>query len=470
MTTLSAAAITFILCIVLVFAAHTLHLRRRGRWFALDPLNAFWAGVFVCYVQQPLSFGAIYAAWHEPGTLEKALLWIFAGIVAVVCGYESRFGGKWTRRLPAMPEKLSNRGLAVTALLLIGAGVAGYLYLISSAGSLARWASAPRGNTDWESVSGYGSGLVNLLPIGTALLVFEATLHRRPLLHRTAAWGLALVVWVWGVYMGTRGGTIGLTLALLAAHFLPRRRNPSLALLGTIGVGLLLLVSFQARYRGYFTDFSFHLEDIDWNEAANNVLPTWLGGTKERDTVDTSPYAEFNCVMAAVELVPDKIPYNWGYSHLELFTRPIPRAVWPDKRYPHAEAYTPIYREGHLSDYVILTTHDTLLMGPSFTMVGHWWTVGGPIAVIVCCFLSGVFFKAIRTVYDRQPGNEGDLVLYSSLIILGFTELATEPLFWLYSLPLTHGPLFLLLYMCRARRRRPSASGGGRVAGSCAGY
>ena len=45
-----------LLCIAGLMIAHTLSLIRRKRLLLLDPLFAFWAGILVIYVGQPLSF------------------------------------------------------------------------------------------------------------------------------------------------------------------------------------------------------------------------------------------------------------------------------------------------------------------------------------------------------------------------------------------------------------------------------
>jgi hypothetical protein len=65
-------------------------------------------------------------------------------------------------------------------------------------------------------------------------------------------------------------------------------------------------------------------------------------------------------------------------------------------------------------------------------------------------------FRAIRYIYDRQPGNEGDVVLYASLVPLGFGEAAGEPLMFLFTLPFTLGPLLIVLWWCRAPAASPA--------------
>jgi hypothetical protein len=142
------------------------------------------------------------------------------------------------------------------------------------------------------------------------------------------------------------------------------------------------------------------------------------------------------------------VPYNYGYGYLELFTRWIPRAVWPDKFYPQMEAVQGVLREAELSQANVRNTD--ILMGPAFTFVGHWYYVAGPVGLIFGGLLTGVLFRIIRTIYDRGNRSEGDILIYVSLIGIGFSEAASTPLAWLSTLPFVLGPLALILFLCRA--------------------
>jgi hypothetical protein len=165
---------------------------------------------------------------------------------------------------------------------------------------------------------------------------------------------------------------------------------------------------------------------------------------------------EYSCAMAVVELVPDEVPYNRGYSLLEFFTRAIPRAFWPGKIYPHYEAFTPIYEKGRLTAHVIQTSRRRILAGPAFTFIGHWYAVGGPVALILASFLTGCMLRAVLGIHLRNTSNEGSLILYGQFIMLGFAEVASTPLFFLFNLPFKLIPLLVVVHMARARRPLPA--------------
>jgi hypothetical protein len=257
------------------------------------------------------------------------------------------------------------------------------------------------------------------------------------------------------VYLGTRSRTIQYTALLMMAYYLPRRRSPAPWLIALVFAGLFVLVGFQAGYRSQFTDLSLHLERVDLTEARLQILPGFAGGSRELQLGRVSSGAEFNCVMAAVELVPTRVPYNYGSCLLEFATRLIPRQFWPAKRYPHYEAFTPIYDQGNLSAFWVTGTRVPIMAGPAFTFVGHYYAMGGPLALVVAGLLTGTLFRLIRSVYELAPGNQSAIVIYPWLVGIGFFEAAGTPLFWIFTVPVVLLPLGLAIYLARERTARP---------------
>lgn len=442
---------------------HALYLRARRRLLFLDPLNMFWGGVLVCYVLQPLQFGDVFAAWHPPGLMEESLAWILFGLFFVVVGYEVRLGQRWGWRAPALPTRLNPRRVMIASAVFMGIGVGGYGLMIASAGGLEAWASVGRGGTDWEKVSGYVAVVAQLLPLGVTLSLFHVEMHRVAWPKRLCVWALGSLMWLWLVYEGTRSRTIVFTVTALAAFFLPRRKNPPAWLLGGGFASLLLLTNFQATYRDRFTALSFNLQEVDADEAYERVLPM-PGRAGDRRSARAMRAAEFNCVMTVVELVPNEVPYNYGYGHLEIFTRPIPRMLWPDKVYPAAEAVFLLFSKGGLSTTWIPTSKEPLLMGPALTFIGHWYSVGGPWALMFAGFVTGVLFRTIRALRDRAPDSEAGLLVFTSLLPIGFSDAAATPMAWIFTIPFVAGPLLLVIRWSRvplARRGQIPASGHG---------
>ncbi len=447
--TSSATADLLILMIVGLIVVHSVKLIFARRWLLFDPLNTFWAGVFIVYVVQPVSFAETFISWHRDGVFEETLFWIFIGLLCVVIGYEHGIGPVRERIIPRCPDQLIPSHLAFAGYLLICVGVAGYLYLFASAGGAAKWLSVGRGGTDYANISGYLATLADFLPLGVLLLLFHASFHDVTRLKKILIWSSGILMWLWFVYLGTRSRTIMFTLMLLAAYYLPKRRNPPGWFLVVSCFFIFMLINFQAQYREKFTNLSFNLDSINIEEAYRRSAPGFLGGDTGINSKNVTRGVDFNCVLSVIDLVPETVPYNYGYGHLEVFTRPIPRAIWPEKIYPSMEAAQGVLREANLTSTKVRGTE--LLMGPALTFAGHWYYIGGPLALMAGGLFTGSLLRIIRNVYDRSGGSEGDLILYVMLITIGFGEAVATPLGWVYSLPLTLLPILVLFVICKVR-------------------
>lgn len=440
----------WLLCILALIAGHSLVLVRSRRWLALDPLNAFWVGVLIVYVVQTIQYEQVLTAWHSADIFEETLFWIFFGMIWIVVGYELRWGVRVGLRLPPVAQRLAPNKLILSALFLIGLGLIGYAYQIDSAGGLYAWLAIPRGGTDWAMVSSYLAGLADLLPVGIILLVFQVNIHNSALLRKIFVYSLAFLMLFWFFYLGTRSRTISFTILIFAATLLPRKTNPKFWLSAATVMLLFIATNFQQNYRGYFYNLSFNLDKIDMDIAYKTVMPGFLGGDPSISSAMASKGLELNCVMSVVELVPQQVDYNYGYGFLEVFTRPIPRAIWPGKIYPAMESVQGVLRKAQLSGSYVRDLD--ILMGPAFTYVGHWYYVGGAIALVVAGLITGAIFRIIRTYYEHNYHFQGVPILYALLISIGFSEAVATPFYWLYTLPLILIPFWIVLKICRDKR------------------
>jgi len=296
------------------------------------------------------------------------------------------------------------------------------------------------------------AALAALVPVGVNLLVFYGEIYRAHPVYRIIAWVLQLAVLLWMCYLGSRFRVIFTVVSSLMIWYLPRRKNPPFLLLAPIFAVLVIGTTFQEQYRGYFYDFSFHFDKMNWAEVAETVLPSFVTGTSRKKGV--SKGMEFSCTAAVVKLVPRSVEYNYGYSELEFFTKPIPRAWWPEKRYPHYEAFTPIYLQGDLTNHWVTYVYRPFLGGPSFGYVGHWYAVGGPLMLIGAGLFTGGLLRAIRSIYDRSLGSEGDLVIYMVLSTVGFNDMTGVPLWWIFDLTLILIPLITLVNVIKRKTGR----------------
>lgn len=441
--TSSGLADILILAIGGLFIFHVAGAVRKRRFFAFDPLMFFWVGAFVIYIMEALSNYDDYVAFYDAASVEYALFLVFLGILFLHLGYRLPAGKRLANEIPALPNRILPNRMLFLSLFFIGMGLSGWWMQIMTAGSFAAWAAVPRGGEDWANLSGYVTVMAGLLTVGVSLLVLHVELHRRGPVLRVVAWILLGLLLLFFLYLGTRSRTIGTVVVGLMAWSLPRRRNPSLIVMSVLFFCLLIVTNFQAEYRGHFRNLSFNLHEIDWSEVPSRVLPRILTGAASSKTA--SPGSELGMTVAVAQLVPDRIPYALGYEFVQIFTQPVPRALWPGKRYPRGEAWSEVHRMAGTSGWWVDYVEKPFLAGPSPGYIASWYYNGGMLGLLIGGLLTGVFLRLLRGIYDRSKNNSGFLVTYLMLAPIGFGEATGHPFSWIYSLPLILIPLIIAL-------------------------
>jgi hypothetical protein len=434
-----------------LFGWHIWMLRRQGRWTIFDPLNFFWVGAFVIYVVDVLSNYDVYDLWYGRPIVEDVMMWTFVGLVFVHVGYYMRIGRRIASRLPALPARLGRIPFLWVSMAFIVAGGFGWMLIFESAGGLAGWASVPRGNVDWEAMSGYVATLADLLNVGVFLFLIYAEWNRSRLVTRVLAWVLLGLLLLFFLYLGTRSRTILVVLVALMAWSMPRRRSPSLLVLVPLFCCLFVVVKFQEQYREHFRDLSFNFQELEWDEVPQNVLPRFIFG--DHTPSNATRGSEFSITAAVVDLVPDAVPYAHGVEFLQVFTQAIPRELWPGKRYPKNESWTPIYQITAASDYWVDYVAVPFIAGPAPGFVASWYYNAGALGLAIGGLLVGVLMRVIRGMYDRTGRNESYFIIYFLVGPLGFGEAVGHPFGFIYTLPLLLVPLVVMLSFIRRQER-----------------
>ena len=433
---------TLSLLLMAIISLHATYLIKKRRFLLFDPLNMFWAGFLVVYVMQSLELSTEISEKYTRDVIMQTLLWCAVSAVCVIAGYESGLGKRVSTYVPRMPsEPVRSRFLVIAAGIFLAA-VLGIATKVSGAGGLDAWASVGRGGQVYAGLSPILNIIIQFelfLHYGAILLLFYAYMYPVPRFTKTLIWSAVIFTVLYFFYVGTRSRTIIMAAGILGATHLPRRKNPSLALVLPAVFAVLCVVPLLAAYRGHFTGLSFNLDKIDFNEAVEVATPNFLKSKDQVVQQESTPLSgqEINCTLAIFNLVPDKFDYNYGYPLLQIFTQPIPRGYWyGGKIYPMLESFTPIMAEANLSQAWNYTGRVPFLMGPAFGFVGYWWAAGGPIALILASFVTGILFRTLRNIYEREPGNKGDMMLMMMLAPLGFFEAASVPLFFLVNQPI----------------------------------
>jgi hypothetical protein len=412
---------------------------RRDWWF-LDPINTFWP----IYVM----FGVLESAtgledWRDiygASRVDHVLLLYFVAGLCVCFGYGRPMGTSLGRRLPVAkgvdePHRFLLLGYATLAL-----GLLAQIYIIQDAGGMQQFLSVARGSVDYSRINIFTLTLIGFMPVGLLIILCTAYVDRRYVFLRRAALAATAVYGAWSVYAGTRSGLILTATILFGAVYGAGRRNPS----GLVIAGALALtvvgVGFTTVSRGSFVGGSYNREFTATGALAESL--SWYKGGEEGGVVLGS---EFGMSMAAVRYVGDEVPYDRGYMMLELFTRQIPRAIWPDKIYPEGKAWDTLHRAAGTARSLNAAGY---LSGPAPGLIGKWYYMFGVPGVILGSMWTGIFLRMLQAYVRRYKGASG-AILAVGFFMFGFSEM-NNPFGWVFGwLPTTGIGVFLVVLLGR---------------------
>ena len=119
-------------------------------------------------------------------------------------------------------------------------------------------------------------------------------------------------------------------------------------------------------------------DELHGNAPMPAPTETLTEADRLKEKYDTVDFANYDYLSYVVAMVPERTGrYSWGLQHLQLFTEPIPRALWKGK---------PI---GAPVPYFNLNNYGNFL-GLTVTMAGDGWMSGGWLGVIVTAGIIGL--------------------------------------------------------------------------------
>ena len=378
-------------------------LRRGEPWHFLNPVNSFWLTYVYAGVAQPFLADGQWAPFYGPAVYLQTLGMFLVLGVAVAVGYELPQAKRWSGALPNFSVPSSGK-IAVAGVLLVCLGLVGYVLVAQASGGWQYWSSAPRENTNFD-LSGYVYTLPRVATLGLMILLCHAFWSKGAWLYKGAVIGLGVLNMLWQAYTGTREGTIVMLVILFGSIYAAQRRNPPLLSVPILLAAIFFIFGFIPTFRGNFRDLSFNIE-----ETPTEVLARSFGFFSEPDYGDDAPstykkdkgpdlWSDFGMAISVAYYVPKRVPYDNGYMLLETITRPIPRGVWPDKIYPESEAWDKFHQVSGISDSINLAGFRG---GPSPTMVGKYFYIGGWIGLIIGGLFSGFCFRFLWEFLRRQ--------------------------------------------------------------------
>ena len=446
MQTLLLIAITLV-----PIVAVTREWRLAGGWHFLNPVNAFWLAFVYAGVAQPLLSADKWIPFYGQAVFLQTLAMFLLLGIAFAVGYGLPLAPRASRLVPdfVVPSQFK---VFATGLLLLGVGLLGYFLVMSASGGFERYVSSPRENTNFE-LSAYVYTLPRVATLGLMILLCHAFSLRENYLYKVSVVALALLNLLWQAYTGTREGTIMMLVILFGSIYAAQRRNPPLVAVALLLPTIFFIFGFIPTYRGDFRNLSFNLQD-----PPAQVVDRSFGFFSDPDFGDQAPstykpdkgpdlWSDFGMAISVVYYVPQRVAYDDGYLLLEVLTHGIPRALWPGKIYPESEAWDRFHRVSKISTSENL---QGFLGGPSPTMVGKYYYVGGWIGIILGGMFSGFCFRFLWEFLRRQLVYVTGVILLVASAGLGGMEMI-HPLAWsvYFWLPTVFVPFLLFVWLSR---------------------
>ncbi|RYX82800.1 oligosaccharide repeat unit polymerase [bacterium] len=413
----------------------------RGGWYFLNPINSFWLTFIYAGAVQPALARADWVSFYSEEVLNLTLGMFLVLGLAVHVGYHSATGPQWSTRIPNLKTP-DLKKVFWCGLILLGIGLIGYALVIQASGGWARWSASPRRFTDY-SLSGYIYTMPRVATLGIMVLLCYAFAQEKRLPLKISVLALGVVNLFWQIYSGTREGTIVMLIILVGSIYGARRRNPPWIALFATFAATFFFFGFIPTYRGEFRNLSFNVEESP-DEVVERSFSFFSGD-------DTKPHpdlwTDFGMAISVAYYVPSRLDYDYGQMLLEIFTRPIPRALWPTKSYPEGEAWDRFHRVSGVST---ITNGAGLLSGPSPSMVGKYYYIGGWLGLVIGGYLVGVIFRALWEFLQRNVHTVIGATFSVATAGLGAMEMI-HPLSWSVNfwLPTIAFPFFVMSYLVR---------------------
>ena len=434
--------------------------RAEGSWHFLNPVNAFWLSFVYAGVVQPLLSDDEWIPFYGRDIFLATLAMFLVLGIAFAIGYGLPYAARASRVLPDF-SRPSQPKIFAAGVLLIALGLLGYYLVMQASGGPAYWLSGPRYNTNFEDLSAYVYTMPRLATLGLMILLCHAFWQREHYIYKFCVIGLALVNALWQAYTGTREGTIMMLIILYGSTFAAMRRNPPVLATALLVPTAIFLFGFIPTYRGDFRDLSFNI-----NDRPTEIVDRSFGFFSDPDFGSQAPsvykpdkgpdlWSDFGMAISVAYYVPQRVAYDGGFMLLEVVTHGIPRKFWPGKIYPEAIAWDKFHRVSNISTSENL---EGLRGGPSPTMVGKYFYIGGWLGLVLGGLFSGFCFRLLWEFLRRQLRYVTGVILLVASAGLGGMEMI-HPLSWsvFFWIPTVFIPFLAFVWISRDNNAMPKS-------------
>lgn len=415
----------------------------RRQFDVFEPIVFFAVAWGVMFVVRPtadlvtnhLSFTIVGRTVDAQQGYEEMLVLGLLGAAAFVAGYVSLIGRRLADRLGPPPGEFKAAVAARNATLvgLVGLVLFG-LYLISAGGLSAlvltfSGRSEALFNTFGQSTKYYSFGPYMLVPATVTLLALAAATKMTRYLVVGSAMGTVLVVTQ--APIGSRGLLFPLAASGAVYYYLTHRRRPAVKSVVAVFVVALIVSGFLANVRDRSTR-----EKVGVGGTIAKVF-SGPGGILD-PILYSQDSAEAPALAAALSLIPQEVSHSYGGATLgDLFIRPIPRALWPNKPLPPRE---------QVVAQLFGRLYYRRAANPEFSVLLYPYLDFGWPGVVVFLSLLGVFVRALYEYMLRNVGRLPVRLLFSLALPMLVIGVRDSPVDNLARVVFLVAPVWIMFY------------------------
>jgi len=416
------------------------------------PVNSLWVAFLYFGVLQPVSASNEWeAAFGKELFLLTLTAFLCAG-AAIVAGLRSSSAQRFASGLPLLARHLNPHKLRRLGQIVSVVGISSIVYLMIVAGGAEEFFSESRLKIDYENSNAYLLELKQLPHIGLLFMILGSSKAGR--LEQLMIMLFAFSDLLWVFYIGSRSQWIQVGVYVIVGYSVSKGRRPGVWLTGAYFVILALGVGVITQYREQFRMLNIQTEgtaDDGIEEVLAKAISTFSGSYEESSTQaqEVRLGGEFGMTISMLKVVPEMTEHDLGTLLLEYATRPVPRSIWPDKRYPEGEAWDRFHRIAGTSEGI--PNPVGLVQGPAPGLVAKYYYMWSWPGIIIGGYATGVLMSFLY-FYSLRHTQLARALLVCAFVMVGFAEM-NNPLMLGYGwLPTTGVPLALVFLLCRKER------------------
>ena len=391
----------------------------RRRFDPFEPIVVFALAYGVMFVIRPgamlLEDSLVYegprASLDVSETFTEMLALALLGAIGFVVAYSTPIGARLARSRRGPARDLNERRLVVASLVTGFLGSAVYVLGLASSGLTSTIDAILRaGNADLpeaSSASIYATFLF-LMVVPATLVVLGLGLERRRASLFVASAGLAALVLVRALPLGSRITLLPLVGGAFVLYFLRRSARPSVPAIALVAVVALLGSAFLSDLRGRAAR----------DESVTETLGRATSPSRLTHPFTRGPDTEMAPVLAAaLTVLPERFPHSRGTTLAgDLLSRPIPRSLWEDK---------PLTPRQRLVAEIWPIEYARGSINPEFSALLYFYWDFGVIGVLLGLALYGTvaryFFEYFR-LHDEHLYTQVFYALALTFVVIGVRD------------------------------------------------